>query len=108
MPIPLNMPANKSLILSVILSIVFISFSVAQPKEKICSFDIIGSFNSSFLKQYSKRGCSRTVPSDIPSLLVRDPVAIFLTINSIGKISAFLISCSLIFNLFTKWVFIPH
>ena len=33
----------------VILSIIFISLSVAHPKEKICSLEIKGSFNSSFL-----------------------------------------------------------
>ena len=61
-----------------------------------------GSFSSSFLKQYSNNGFSKTVPSDIPSLLVKEPVAIFLTINSIGIISTCLISCSLILSLFTK------
>ena len=38
----------------------------------------------------------------IPNFLVNDPVAIFLTINSIGIISTSLTSCSLIFNLLTK------
>ena len=68
----------------------------------ICSLEIKGSPKSSFFKQYSINGSFNTVPSTIPSLLVRDPVAIFLTINSIGKISTNFINCSLIFNLLTK------
>ena len=105
---PLNKPNNRSLILKVILSIIFISSFVAQSKVKICSFEIRGSSSSSFLKQYSNKGFSKTVPSGIPNLFVKDPVAIFLTINSIGKISAFLISCSLMLRLLTKCVLIPH
>ena len=48
MPIPLNIPDNKSLIRNVILSMIFNSLGVAQSKVKICSLEIKGSFNSSF------------------------------------------------------------
>ena len=43
----------------------------------------------------------------MPSRLVNDPVATFLTMNSIGIISTNLMICSLIFSLLTKWFFIP-
>ena len=63
---------------------------------------IKGSPSLSSLRQYSISGRSSTVPSSIPNLFVKDPVAIFLTTNSIGIISTNFTSCSLIFNLFTK------
>ena len=36
----------------------------------------------------SIKGLDKTVPSAIPSFLVKEPVAMFLTINSTGIISA--------------------
>ena len=54
---------------------------------KICSVLTRGSPKSSSFKQYSINGLSKTVPSSIPNLLVNEPVAMFLTINSIGIIS---------------------
>ena len=62
----------------------------------------------SVLKQYSNNGFSKTVPSGIPNLFVSEPVAMFLTINSIGKISAFFINCSLMLSRLIKCVLIPH
>ena len=42
------------------------------------------------------------VPSSMPSLLVKEPVAMFLTTNSIGIISTKSINCSLILSLLIK------
>ena len=73
---------------SLILRIIFLTFSnsdfVAQSNARICSSAISGSLNLSSLRQYSNRGCFRTVPSSIPNLLVIEPVATLRTINSIG------------------------
>ena len=74
---------------------------------KICSSAIKGSPSLSSFKQYSISGSFKTVPSSIPNLLVMDPDATFLTINSIGIISTNLIICSRILSLFTKWFLIP-
>ena len=63
---------------------------------------IKGSPSLSSFKQYSIKGSLRTVPSSMPNLLVREPVATFLTMNSIGIISTNFMICSLIFNLLTK------
>ena len=101
-PTPLNIPIIKSLILKIIFLTLSISVFDAQSKAKICSSDINGSPRLSSLKQYSIRGSFKTVPSSIPNLLVIEPVATFLTMNSIGIISTSFITCSLIFNLLTR------
>ena len=99
---PRNIPIIKSFILNKYLSIFSISFFDAQLNANICSLDTSGSPKSSFLKQYSINGFSSTVPSSIPNLFVKDPVAMFLTINSIGIISTNFINCSRMLILFTK------
>ena len=47
-------------------------------------------------------GFESIVPSAIPNLFVKDPVAIFLITNSIGIIFTISTSCSLIFNLLIR------
>ena len=79
-----------------------LAFDWAQSNARICSSDINGSPSLSSFKQYSIRGSFKTVPSSIPNLLVIEPVATFLTMNSIGIISTSFIICSRIFNLLTK------
>ena len=92
---------------NIFMDIADIIVSSSKSKALIMESLSIGSWNSSALKSIWTIGGSNLVPSAIGYLRIKLPVAIFLTITSIGIISNFLATITLVSGKSINCVLIP-
>ena len=96
-----------SLIFMVYSAIVSSSSLVAAPIAMIWLSLIMGSPRASSLRQYSRVGHLKAVPSGTPKRFEKEPAALFLTITSRGTIVTFLRTVSRSLSSSTKSVGTP-